>query len=115
MGAAPLLADIEPLARRGRIDPDAGDARRSRSGHPRREPPHAFGLTRQEREVLALVASGLTNREIGQDLFISEGTASVHVSNILGKVGVTRRTQAAALAHELRFVEPSSRRACRRR
>jgi DNA-binding NarL/FixJ family response regulator len=58
----------------------------------------ALGLTRREAEVLALVADGRTNGEIGQALFISTKTASVHVSNILAKLGVASRTQAAAVA-----------------
>ena len=60
-----------------------------------------FGLTRREREVLALVAQGRTNRQIADELFISENTAGVHVSNILGKLGVASRTEAAAVAVRL--------------
>ncbi len=56
-------------------------------------------LTPRELEVLALVAEGLTNRAIGERLFISDKTASVHVSNILAKLGVSSRTEAAAVAH----------------
>lgn len=59
----------------------------------------ALGLTQREAEVLGLVADGRTNGEIGQALFISTKTASVHVSNILAKLGVSTRTQAAAVAH----------------
>ena len=55
-------------------------------------------LTRREREVLALLAEGRTNRQIADELFISESTAGVHVSNILGKLGVTGRTEAVAVA-----------------
>jgi DNA-binding NarL/FixJ family response regulator len=57
-----------------------------------------FGLTPRELEVLGLVAAGHTNREIGAALFMSEKTASVHVSRILSKLGVRTRTQAAAVA-----------------
>jgi predicted ATPase/DNA-binding CsgD family transcriptional regulator len=56
-------------------------------------------LTTREREVLRLIAAGRSNREIGAELFISAKTASVHVSNILGKLGVASRTEAAAIAH----------------
>jgi DNA-binding CsgD family transcriptional regulator/tetratricopeptide (TPR) repeat protein len=60
-----------------------------------------FGLTPRERQVLALVAEGATNRQIGAALFMAEKTASVHVSRILSKLGVRSRTQAAAVAHRL--------------
>ena len=57
-----------------------------------------MALTRREVEVLALLAEGRTNRQIADTLFISESTAEVHVSNILGKLGVSGRTEAAAVA-----------------
>ncbi len=63
------------------------------------EPADPFGLTPRERQVLALVAEGATNRQIGAALFMAEKTASVHVSRILAKLGVQGRTQAAAVAH----------------
>jgi DNA-binding CsgD family transcriptional regulator len=56
-------------------------------------------LTRREQEVLALVAEGLTNREIGARLFISEKTASVHLSNLMTKLNVSSRTEAVTVAH----------------
>jgi len=58
--------------------------------------------------VLALIAIGRTNREIAQTLFISPKTATVHVSNILGKLGVRSRVEAATMAHRLGVVEPGS-------
>ena len=58
-------------------------------------------LTPREREVLALVSTGRTNRQIADELFISESTAGVHVSNILGKLGVATRTEAASVAVRL--------------
>ena len=60
-----------------------------------------FGLTDREREVLKLVAAGRSNPEIAKALFISAKTASVHVSNILAKLGVSGRVEAAAVAHRL--------------
>jgi DNA-binding NarL/FixJ family response regulator len=60
-----------------------------------------LGLTAREAEVLSLVAAGHTNRQIGEALFVSEKTASVHVSNILRKLGVTTRVDAAAVAQRL--------------
>ena len=67
-----------------------------------------LGLTERELEVLRLVAAGRSNREIAGELFISPKTASVHVSNILGKLGVASRGEAAAKAHSLRLFDPTS-------
>ncbi|MER7756647.1 AAA family ATPase [Kitasatospora sp. NPDC097643] len=63
----------------------------------------SFGLTPRERDVLRLLTRGWTNRQIAEELYISPKTASVHVSNILGKLGVGGRGEAAALAHRLRL------------
>ncbi|OKI19679.1 hypothetical protein A6A07_07940 [Streptomyces sp. CB03911] len=63
----------------------------------------ALGLTPRERDVLRLLALGRTNRQIAEELFISPKTASVHVSNILAKLAVTGRGEAAAMAHRLRL------------
>lgn len=60
---------------------------------------HAHRLTRREREVLALVAEGRTDREIGQHLFISHRTVERHVSNILAKLGAATRSEATAIVH----------------
>jgi ATP/maltotriose-dependent transcriptional regulator MalT len=65
-----------------------------------------LGLTPRERDVLALVAQGRTNREIGEELFMAEKTASVHVSRILSKLDVRSRTEAAAVAHRLGLESP---------
>jgi DNA-binding CsgD family transcriptional regulator len=93
LGAAPIAAGAGALARRARISLTAVPA-------PEREDEFArLGLTGREREVLLLVAAGHTNREIAQALFISPKTAGVHVSNILAKLGVTGRVEAAAVAH----------------
>jgi DNA-binding NarL/FixJ family response regulator len=64
-----------------------------------------FGLTGRELEVLQLVATGRGNREIAAELFISPKTVGVHVSNILGKLGVASRGQAAATAHQLHIFD----------
>ena len=61
--------------------------------------------------MLRLVAAGRSNREIAAELFISPKTASVHVSNILGKLNVTSRGEAAAKAHTLRLFDPARARA----
>jgi DNA-binding CsgD family transcriptional regulator len=99
LGAMPLRREIELLAQRGRlrlqepVDTAATPAASS--------PAASLGLTQREAEVLALVAEGRTNRQIGQALFITPKTASVHVSRILAKLGVASRGEAAAVAHRL--------------
>jgi DNA-binding NarL/FixJ family response regulator len=60
-----------------------------------------FALTPRELQVLAFVADGRTNRQIAEALFINQKTASVHVSNILSKLGVANRAEAAAVAHRV--------------
>lgn len=65
------------------------------------------GLSEREREVLALVAEGLTNREIADRLILSEHTARNHVSRILEKLGLSRRSEAAALAARLGLGRPA--------
>jgi DNA-binding CsgD family transcriptional regulator/tetratricopeptide (TPR) repeat protein len=67
-----------------------------------------FGLSRREREVLALISEGRTNREIGERLFISQKTVGVHVGNILAKLGVSGRVEAAAVAIRLGLTEPAA-------
>ena len=92
--AEPLLAAVAGLAGRARIDLGTETGGEDDLG---------VGLTAREQEVLGLLAGGLTNREIGEALFISEKTASVHVSNILGKLGVGGRGAAVAMALRLGF------------
>jgi DNA-binding CsgD family transcriptional regulator len=92
LGAGPLLAEVEALARRGRLDLGVP---------PPRQPGEVGGLTPRELEVLRLVAAGRSNGQIAEALFISRKTASVHVSNILAKLGVHTRTEAAAAAHRM--------------
>ncbi len=95
LGSDWLLAEVEGLAARGRLrlaeDPEPVVAPE--------DDDDAFGLTPRERQVLALLAGGATNREIGAQLFMAEKTASVHVSRILSKLDVRSRTEAAAVAH----------------
>jgi DNA-binding NarL/FixJ family response regulator len=100
LSAAPLIAWIEAVARRSRVSIQAPKS----AVEPSDERPSAaedLGLTSREREVLSLVAEGYTNRRIAETLFISESTAGVHVSNILGKLGVASRTEAATIAARL--------------
>ena len=97
LGAEPLRTAIEGLAARARIALETDEEPVARPV----EPQDPFGLTPREREVLALVSIGRTNRQIADELFISESTAGVHVSNILGKLGVASRTEAAGIAVRL--------------
>jgi DNA-binding CsgD family transcriptional regulator len=90
LGAAPLRTAVEALVRRGRLEVALPGAGRSVDA--------AAVLTPREAEVLALVAQGRTNRQIGSELYISEKTASVHVSNIIAKLGASGRTEAVAIA-----------------
>ena len=102
LGADPLEREIIALAARARLDlePDTADESPVEPDEAKR-----LGLTAREREVLGLVALGRTNRQIADELFISENTAGVHVSNILGKLGVAGRGEAAAIAYRLGLVE----------
>jgi DNA-binding NarL/FixJ family response regulator len=102
--ARPLAAELEALARRARVAlgenepaaaaPADGDGAAAR-----------VGLTARELEVLRLVAAGQTNRAIGQSLYISEKTVSVHISRILAKLDASGRVEAAGLAHRLGLLE----------
>ncbi|WP_460794502.1 response regulator [Nocardioides pacificus] len=72
---------------------------RVRNGAP--EASELAGLTEREREILALIAEGMTNRQIGERLFLAEKTVKNYVSSLLTKLGLERRTQAAVLAAKL--------------
>jgi DNA-binding NarL/FixJ family response regulator len=92
LGARPLRDAVDAFARRARLDLGAG-------------PVEAAVLTPREEEVLRLVAQGLTNRQIGRRLGISEKTASVHVSNILTKLDASGRAEAVTVAHRRGLLE----------
>jgi DNA-binding NarL/FixJ family response regulator len=85
-------------ARRGEVHLDAAAAKELTRSLVTPKPRTVGSLTDREHEVLALVAGGLSNQQIADALVISERTARTHVSNILGKLGVASRTQAALLA-----------------
>jgi DNA-binding CsgD family transcriptional regulator len=115
LGSEWLTREVRTLAERARLDLGAaaaagpgaganGDGARAAGGAGAGAAEAAedpFGLTPRERQVLALLAEGATNRQIGAALYMAEKTASVHVSRILAKLGVQGRTQAAAVAHRL--------------
>jgi DNA-binding CsgD family transcriptional regulator len=95
LGAAPLVDAARAVSRRGRLGildkPDQGTDAGQRA--------RGLGLTAREVEVLQLIADGLSNDQIGKELFISPRTASVHVSRILTKLGVASRSEATTRAH----------------
>ncbi|MGD0376916.1 MAG: AAA family ATPase [Streptosporangiaceae bacterium] len=105
LGAAPLRSALADLARRARLATGGlgqdgtwtGATSQSQAADRQRSP--LAGLTTRELEVLRLLAAGQSNKEIGAELFIATKTASVHVSNILAKLGAASRTEAAAIAH----------------
>ncbi|MER0482820.1 AAA family ATPase [Streptomyces sp. Edi2] len=121
MGARPLAEELALLAQRARVplpglqpesatEPASGAARAAAAdpSPAGAVPAESLGLTPRERDVLRLVADGRSNRQIADTLFISPKTASVHVSNILAKLGVSGRGEAGAVAHRLRlFGEPA--------
>lgn len=98
LGAAHLAAAVRDLARRAGVRTDDGNE----GGGVER-----FGLTRREREVLQRVAEGRTDRQIGEELFISHRTAERHVANILAKLGAATRSEATAIAHRAQAVGTS--------
>ena len=107
LGAEPLAAELRGLARRARLTPAVSSLEgQATGGAPAASVPeeNPFSLTERELEVLRLLGAGLTNREISETLFISQHTAGVHVSHILGKLGVGNRVMAAALAERLGLV-----------
>ncbi|MEV0383724.1 AAA family ATPase [Nonomuraea sp. NPDC050643] len=97
LAATPLLEQLDVFGRRARLG-GGGSSEEVGDGQP-------LGLTARELEVLREVTRGRSNREIAQELFISVKTVSVHVSNILAKLGVSTRGEAAATAHRLGLFE----------
>jgi DNA-binding CsgD family transcriptional regulator/tetratricopeptide (TPR) repeat protein len=111
-GAIPLRHQIDLLAQRARIPLTVTGTHATAEPREPADPAQRWrerlGLSPRELEVLRLVAAGRSNRQIAEELFISVKTASVHVSNILAKLGVTTRVEAAALAHRLRVFEEAT-------
>ncbi len=111
IGGGPSDSGLEPAAwPSAAILPGRGELERpglaSAFVGPAEPPPgDTFGLSRREREVLVQLAQGRTNREIGERLFISQKTVGVHVGNILAKLGVSGRVEAAAVAIRLGLTE----------
>jgi DNA-binding CsgD family transcriptional regulator len=103
-GHAPLLAQVRLLAERARISLQPQAAATSQTPTP--PAPARYRLTGRELAVLRLVAAGRSNAQIGAELYISPSTASVHVTSILRKLGVSSRVQAAALAERAGLLPP---------
>jgi DNA-binding CsgD family transcriptional regulator/tetratricopeptide (TPR) repeat protein len=102
LGAAPLAAALRELGERAGV----------RLQQPAAAPPQPAGLdplTPRERTVLALVAQGRTNRQVGAELFISEKTVSVHVSRVMAKLGASSRTEAVSVAYGRGLLAPADR------
>ncbi len=95
IGARPILDAVEGLASRARLRLDEPTTATTSPS----QPSIGSDLTPREREVLALLCQGASNRQLAEALFITENTAGVHVSNILGKLDVRSRTEAVAVAH----------------
>lgn len=93
--ATPLAEAVAACAKRARIT--------LRADEPARERIDLF--TPRERDVLGLVAAGRTNREVGEELYISEKTVSVHLSRIMAKLGASRRAEAVAIAYDRGLLE----------
>ncbi|MGW6159448.1 LuxR C-terminal-related transcriptional regulator, partial [Streptomyces sp. NPDC055144] len=96
LGAVPLREALDTLVRRGRL------AKATAAGE------RIADLTARESEVLRLLGRGRTNRQIGEELYISGKTASVHVSNILAKLGAASRTEAVGIAYREGLIEPET-------
>jgi DNA-binding NarL/FixJ family response regulator len=99
LGAAPLAAEVESLSRRARLPARPAASAETDAGLP--------ALTHREVDVLRLVAEGQSNSQIAAGLFISPKTVSVHITNILAKLAVTNRREAAAIAYRAGLLETS--------
>ena len=97
LGAKPLADQVRLLAQRGRLD--LTDPLEPPATEP--DPLQTLGISAREAEVLRLLGLGRTNRQIANELYISEKTASVHVTHLLRKLGVANRVEAAAIAQRL--------------
>ncbi|MGQ4417391.1 response regulator [Streptomyces sp. SAS_269] len=100
-----LVSAVRTVARgQSLLDPSATTrlmARLRGGQEPEEEPDELPGLTDREREILALIGEGLTNRQIGQRLYLAEKTVKNHISRLLAKLGVERRIQAAVIATQI--------------
>ncbi|GAA2768143.1 response regulator transcription factor [Streptomyces paradoxus] len=109
-----LVSAVRTVASgRSMLDPETtARLMRSLRAGPSEQPavaPELASLSPREREILVLIGDGLTNREIGKKLYLSEKTVKNHISRLLAKLGVQRRVQAAVLASQLEQPEPSER------
>jgi DNA-binding NarL/FixJ family response regulator len=99
VGASNLLEDLRQVAEgKSLLDPKLSERAMQRLREGPEEDPLLTKLTRQERRILDLVADGQTNRQIAETLFLAEKTVKNYVSNLLAKLGMERRTQAASYA-----------------
>jgi DNA-binding NarL/FixJ family response regulator len=102
VGVGDLVADVRRAGTgQSLLDADVTERVLERLQAGPREDPRLASLTVQERNVLDLIAQGMTNRQIAQDLFLAEKTVKNYVSNLLAKLGMERRTQAATYAARL--------------
>ena len=97
LGAVPLAAAVRAMAERAGVRLESGPAPRTDATDP---------LTPREHSVLELVAGGLTNRQVGAELFISEKTVSVHLSRVMAKLGASSRTEAVTVAYARGLLAP---------
>jgi DNA-binding CsgD family transcriptional regulator len=107
LGARPLVEQAEQLARQARLALGPEPGRPVPAPAVPEDQLARYGLTPRELDVLLMLADGRSNPEIAKELFISPKTASVHVSNILAKLGASGRVEAATLVHRLGLANPA--------